>query len=101
MFDGDEHRTILYLQHALGPSLRRPYELSFQFLSERDTPLDKIEKVCDKMPALYGMGWDMEMVRPEPALFEMKSSAVSGATSSPATTPSWSRPSYARGTRTG
>jgi hypothetical protein len=72
LFDGDERRTILYLQHALGPSLRRPYEHSFQFLSERERPLDKIEKVCDAMPALYGDGWDMEMARPEPGLFEMK-----------------------------
>jgi hypothetical protein len=72
LFDGDERRTIIYLQHALGPALRRPYELTFEFLSERDEPLDKIEKVCSKMPALYGSGWDMEMVRPDPGLFEMK-----------------------------
>jgi hypothetical protein len=72
LFDGDEHRTILYLQHALGPSLRRPYELSFEFLSEREDPLDKIDKVCRKMPAIYGSGWDMTMERPEPGLFEMK-----------------------------
>ena len=72
LFDGDQRRTIIYLQHALGPSLRRPYELTFQVLTERDKPLDKIEKVCDKMPSLYGSGWDMEMVRPDPGLYEMK-----------------------------
>jgi hypothetical protein len=29
LFDGDERRTILLLQHAMGPILRRPYELMF------------------------------------------------------------------------
>ena len=72
LFEGDRRRTILYLQHALGPSLRRPYELSFQFLSERSEPLDKIQKVCDKLPDLYGDGWDMETVRPERGVYEMK-----------------------------
>jgi hypothetical protein len=69
---GDERRTILYLQHALGSSLRRTYELTFQFLSERRRPLDKIEKVCEQTSALYGSGWDMELTRPTPELFEMK-----------------------------
>src|SRR5262249_47730124 len=27
VFDGDERRAILYLQHAMGPVLRRPYDL--------------------------------------------------------------------------
>ena len=48
LFEDDQRRTILYLQPALGPSLRRPYELTFEFLSERDKPLDKIEKVCER-----------------------------------------------------
>jgi hypothetical protein len=29
LFDGDERRTILLLQHAMGLILRRPYELMF------------------------------------------------------------------------
>jgi hypothetical protein len=35
LFDGDERRTILYLQHAMGPVLRRPYDLMFSTLNER------------------------------------------------------------------
>jgi hypothetical protein len=34
LFDGDERRTILLLQHIMGPVLRRPYEKMF----ERPTP---------------------------------------------------------------
>jgi hypothetical protein len=29
LFDRDERRAILYLQHAMGPVLRRPYDLMF------------------------------------------------------------------------
>src|SRR5689334_21730160 len=30
LFDGDERRTILYLQHVMGEVLTRPYELAFK-----------------------------------------------------------------------
>jgi hypothetical protein len=49
----------------------------------------------------YGAGWDIGYERPEPGLFEMRSGVAFGATSSTATTRGWSRPSCARGTRTG
>jgi hypothetical protein len=45
LFDGDERRTILYLQHMMGTVLTRPYEIAFKTLSERENPLDKIDKV--------------------------------------------------------
>jgi len=38
LFDGDERRAILYLQHATGPVLRRPYDLMFSTLNERKDP---------------------------------------------------------------
>ena len=71
LFDGDERRTILYLQHAMGTVLRRPYEATFKTLSERDNPLDKIDKLCRSEGPLYGAGWDMTFDRPEPGTFEM------------------------------
>jgi hypothetical protein len=72
LFDGDERRTILFLQHVMGTVLKRPYQLMFQTLSKRDEPLDKIDKACRKMEPLYGQGWDMRFERPEPQVFEMK-----------------------------
>jgi hypothetical protein len=33
--DEDERRAILYLQHAMDPVLRRPYDLMFSTLDER------------------------------------------------------------------
>lgn len=72
LFDGDERRTILFLQHVMGTVLKRPYQLMFQTLSKREEPLDKIDKACRKMEPLYGQGWDMRFERPEPQVFEMK-----------------------------
>ena len=72
VFDEDERRTILLLQHVMGTVLKRPYQLMFQTLSKREEPLDKIDKACRKMEPLYGAGWDMTFERPEPQVFEMK-----------------------------
>ena len=71
LFDGDERRTILYLQHVMGEVLTRPYELAFKTLSERKDPLDKIDKVCRAEEPFYGAGWDIDYERPEPGRFEM------------------------------
>ena len=38
LFDRDERRAILYLQHAMGPVLRRPYNLMSSTLNERKDP---------------------------------------------------------------
>ena len=56
----------------MGPVLRRPYELMFETLSERELPLDKIDTACRKLEPMYGDGWDMRFERPAPGLFEMK-----------------------------
>jgi hypothetical protein len=71
LFDGDEQRTILYLQHVMSTVLKRTYDVTFSTLSKRDKPLDKIEKVCNKMQGIYGDGWDFDNKRPEPGVFEM------------------------------
>jgi hypothetical protein len=71
LFDGDEQRTILYLQHVMGTVLKRPYEVTFSTLSKRDQPLDKIDKVCSKMKGMYGKGWDFDFARPDSGTFEM------------------------------
>ena len=72
VFDGNERRTILYLQHVMGLALKRATELIFATLNECDNPLDKIEIVCRKEQPLYGAGWDIDYRRPNPKLFEMK-----------------------------
>ena len=64
LFDEDERRTILLLQHVMGTVLKRPYQLMFQTLSKREEALDKIDKACRKMEPLYGAGWDMTFERP-------------------------------------
>ena len=72
LFDGDERRTILYLQHVMGTVLTRPYEIALKAIGGRENPLDKIEKACRAEGPFYGAGWDIDFERPEPGLFEMK-----------------------------
>jgi hypothetical protein len=38
LFDGDEHRTILFLQHVVGAVARRPFEIPFEALGDATTP---------------------------------------------------------------
>jgi hypothetical protein len=71
LFDGDERRAILYLQHAMGPVLRRPYDLMFSTLNERKDPLDKIEKACRTTVGIYPAYFEFDFQRPDPGLFEM------------------------------
>ena len=72
LFDGDERRTILYLQHVMGTVLTRPYEIALQAIGARENPLDKIDKACRAEGPFYGAGWDIDFERPDPGLFEMK-----------------------------
>src|SRR5215216_4558619 len=43
-FDGDERRTILYLQHVFGTVLRRTFETTFEWITSRENPLDDYEE---------------------------------------------------------
>jgi hypothetical protein len=71
LFDGDERRAILLLQHAMGGVLERPYELMFGTLGERDDALDKLDKAGTKMKAIYPAYFEWEFGRPDPGTFEM------------------------------
>lgn len=71
LFDGDEKRTIRYLQHAMSPVLKRPYDMTFSTLNKQDHALDKIEKTCRVMVKLYPAHFEFDFQRPEPGLFEM------------------------------
>ena len=72
LFDGDERRTILFLQHVMGGVLERPYEVMFGTLSERKEALDKIDKACASMIGVYPEYFEWEFGRPDPGTFEMK-----------------------------
>jgi L-2-amino-thiazoline-4-carboxylic acid hydrolase len=72
LFDGDERRTILFLQQVMGSVLTRPYQIALKAVSGRENPLDKIEKACRAEEPFDGAGWDIDYERPEPGLFEMK-----------------------------
>jgi len=54
LFDDDQRRTILFLQHVVGAVARRPFEIAFEALGKREHPLDAIEKACRKEAPLYG-----------------------------------------------
>ena len=71
-FDGDERRTILYLQHAFGTVLRRTFDLAFDVLTSRDDPLDALDKALRTERPFYGSYFDIDFDRPEPGTFEMK-----------------------------
>ena len=49
LFDDDQRRTILFLQHVVGAVARRPFEIAFEALGKREHPLDAIEKACRKL----------------------------------------------------
>jgi hypothetical protein len=72
LFDGDERRTILLLQHVMGGVFERPYEVMFGTLSERKDALDKIDKACSSMMGVYPEYFKWEFGRPDPSTFEMK-----------------------------
>jgi hypothetical protein len=72
LFDRDERRTILFLQHVMGGVLERPYEILFGTLSERKDALDKIDKACSSMKGVYPAYFEWEFGRPDPSTFEMK-----------------------------
>jgi hypothetical protein len=72
LFDGDERRTILFLQHVMGGVLERPYEVLFGTLSQGQDALDKLEKACSSMKGVYPAYFEWEFGRPDPETFDMK-----------------------------
>jgi L-2-amino-thiazoline-4-carboxylic acid hydrolase len=71
-FDGDERRTILYLQHVFGTVLRRTFEVSFERITGRANPLDEYEKAVRKERPIYGSYFRMPLERQDAATFEMR-----------------------------
>ena len=71
-FDGDERRTILYLQHVFGTVLRHTFEVTFEWITSRENPLDDYEKAVRKQRPMYGSYFDMPFERQDPGTFEMR-----------------------------
>jgi hypothetical protein len=71
-FDGDERRTILYLQHVFGTVLRRTFETTFEWITSRENPLDDYEKAVRKPRPMYGSYFEMPLERQDPDTFEMR-----------------------------
>ena len=71
-FDGDERRTILYLQHVFGTVLRRTFETTFELITSRENPLDDYEKAVRKQRPMYGSYFEMPLERQDPGTFEMR-----------------------------
>ena len=71
-FDGDERRTILFLQHVFGTVLRRTFEVTFEWITSRENPLDDYEKAVRKERPMYGSYFEMPLERLDPGTFEMR-----------------------------
>lgn len=71
-FDGDERRKILYLQHVFGTVLRRTFEVTFEWITSRENPLDDYEKAVRKQRTMYGSYFEMPLERQDPGTFEMR-----------------------------
>ncbi len=71
VFDGDQRRTILFLQHVLDAVARRPFEIAFEALGKREDPLGAIEAACRKEAPFYGSYFDIAFERQDADTFEM------------------------------
>jgi hypothetical protein len=72
VFDGDERRTIRYLQHVFGAVLRRSFEVAVEALARRDDPLDAVDRACRTGFAMYGSSFDIDFDRVDGETFEMR-----------------------------
>jgi hypothetical protein len=72
VFDGDQRRTILFLQHVLDAVARRPFEIAFEVPGKREDPLGAIEAACRKEASFYGSYFDIAFDRQDADTFEMR-----------------------------
>lgn len=72
LFEGDEHRTILFLQHVVGAVARRPFEIAFEALGRREDALDAIDAACRREAPFYGSYFDLTYDRQDADTFEMR-----------------------------
>lgn len=70
--DGDERRTILFLQHVFGEVMQRSIEIVIEALTRGDAPLDAVESAMRRSSAMYGSYFEFEFERPDPGTFEMR-----------------------------
>jgi hypothetical protein len=70
--DGDQRRTIAFLQQVFGAVLERSVELAIKALAHADDPLDTLDAGCRKTFAMYGSYYDIDFERVDPATFEMR-----------------------------
>ena len=101
VFDGDEHRTILCLQHLVGTFARRPFEIAFEALGKRDNAPDAIDAACCKESPFYGSYFDLAFDRQDAGTFEMRAERCFFLDYSAATTTPGSPPCCAPGTPAG
>lgn len=69
--DGDERRTILFLQHVFGEAFQRSVEVVIEALTRGEEPLDSVQKAMERSSAMYGSYFRFEFERPDPDSFEM------------------------------
>ena len=72
LFEGDQRRTVLFLQQIVGAVAQRPFEIAFEALSKRQHPLDVIDKACRMEGPLYGSYYDIAFDRQDADTFEMR-----------------------------
>ena len=101
LFDNDERRTILFLQHVVGAVARRPFEIAYKALGNRTNPLDAIEAACRTEGPMYGSYYDIAFDRVDTGTFQMRVHRCFSATTSCATATCHSPPCCAHGTPTG
>ena len=97
LFDRDERRAILYLQHAMGPALQRTYDLMSSTLNERKDPPIRSKR---RAPRRSGSTPPTSSLTSSDRIqgFEMNIRRCFFATSSTATMPGSSRLSCVRST---
>jgi hypothetical protein len=70
--DGDQRRTIAFLQQVFGAVLERSVELVVKALEHVDDPLDTLDAECRKTFAMYGSYYDIDFERVDADRFEMR-----------------------------
>ena len=70
--DGDEKRTILFLQHVFGEVLQRTMDVAIAAIASGDAPLDAVEKAMRQSSGMYGSYFRFDFERPDPDNFEMR-----------------------------
>ncbi|MGB3099851.1 MAG: hypothetical protein WBB30_11235, partial [Solirubrobacterales bacterium] len=71
-FDGDERRTILFLQQVFGEILKRSTEVAAAAVTRGTDPLGAIEKALSAWLPMYGESFEYEIDRLEPGAIEMR-----------------------------